>query len=98
VEKYRIIPEILLTEAVDDTLKVYSTESIKFDIEKIVKDLLDESAKGEHRKRSKLSKDVKVTETSYISEVIVDVKDDEITIDSKDEFSLPNVAVGAGRK
>jgi hypothetical protein len=28
----------------------------------------------------------------------VDVKDDEITIDSKDEFSLPNVAVGAGRK
>ena len=87
-----------MAEATDDTIKVYSSESIKFDIEKIVKDLLEETVKDERGKRSRLAKDVKVTETAHVSEVMVDVKDDEITIDSRDEFSLPNMAVGAGRK
>jgi ATP-dependent Clp protease ATP-binding subunit ClpC len=96
-DKLRVIPEIQGIEGAEDTVSVYATESIKYDIEKIINELLDEAKKDEPKKKIKADDEFKVTENSYVSEVVVDVKDGEIVIDSKDNFSLPNVAVGAGK-
>jgi ATP-dependent Clp protease ATP-binding subunit ClpC len=102
-DKFRVIPEILMVEGAGDTINAYATENIKFDVEKIIRELLEETRKDERGKRAKRVAEFKVSENSYISEVVVDViavdeKDKEITIDSKDNFSLPNVAIGAGIK
>ena len=97
-DKYRIVPEILLTESSGDAINVYSSESIKYDIEKIIKELLEEAKRDAPKKKIKTSDEFRITENYYVSEVVVDVKDDEIFIESKDNFSLPNVAVGAGAK
>jgi ATP-dependent Clp protease ATP-binding subunit ClpC len=84
------IPDILATEKTGEAIDVFSTKSVRFEVEKIIKDRLKE-AKG----KAKEATDFHVTENSYISYVIIDVKDDEIIIESKDSFSLPNMAVGA---
>jgi ATP-dependent Clp protease ATP-binding subunit ClpC len=94
-DKYRVIPEILMVEGTGDTISAYATENIKFDVEKIIRELLEETRKNEHGKKAKHAAEFKVSENSYVSEVVVDVKDDEITIDSRENFSLPNIAVGA---
>jgi ATP-dependent Clp protease ATP-binding subunit ClpC len=94
-EKYRTVPEILAVEGDGDTVTVYASESMKFDIEKIIKDALEEKKKEESKKKAKATDEFKVTENSYVSEVVVDVKGEEITIDSKKAFTLPKVAVGA---
>ncbi len=36
-------------------------------------------------------------ENSYVSYVVVDIKDSEIVIESKDNFILPNLAVGVAK-
>jgi nucleoid DNA-binding protein len=94
-DKYRTVPEILAVESEGDTVTVYATESMKFEIEKAIKDALEEKKKAESKKKAKATDEFKVTENSYVSEVVVDVKGDEITIDSRKAFTLPKVAVGA---
>jgi len=94
-EKYRTVPEILAIEGEGDTISVYASGSMKYDIEKIIKEALEEKKKDESRKKKKISEDFKVVENLYVSEVLVDVKDGEITIKSREDFSLPSVAVGA---
>jgi len=84
------IPDILVAEKAGDGLDVFSTKSIKYEIEKIIKEHLKET-KG----KAKDTSEYRITENAYISYVVVDIKDDEIYIESKDSFSLPNMAVGA---
>lgn len=76
---------------------MYSSESVKFDVEKIIREHLEEARKDEPGKRAKPIADLKMTENTYVSEVVIDVKDDEITIESRDNFSLPNVPVSASK-
>jgi hypothetical protein len=97
-DKFRVVPEILLAEGAGDTITVYSSESTKFDIEKIIKEQLEEAKKDAPKKRRKIDNEFHITENAYVTEVVIDFKDDEITIESKENFSLPNLAVGAGAK
>jgi len=90
-----IIPEILMAERAGDIIKVFSTKSIKFKIENIIKERLKEAAKDKPEVKIRDTNEFKVVENSYISYVVVEVKDDEIVIESIDNFSLPNIAVGA---
>jgi ATP-dependent Clp protease ATP-binding subunit ClpC len=84
------LPDILAADKVGEAIEVFSKKSVKFEVEKLVKDRLKE-AKG----KAKEAADFRITENSYISYVVVDIKDDEIIIESRDNFSLPNMAVGA---
>ncbi len=94
-EKYRLVPEILTIDHTDDTVTVYSTETVKFDMEKIIREHMEETKKEEVGKKNQPPAELKITENAYVSEVVIDVKDGEVTIDSRENFSLPNVTVGA---
>ncbi len=96
-DKMRIVPEILTIDHTDDSITVYSTDSIKFDVEKLIRERLEEAKKDESSRRPQPPAELKMTENAYVSEVVVDVKDDEITIDSLEEFTLPNVKIGAAK-
>jgi tRNA A58 N-methylase Trm61 len=66
-------------------------------VEKIIKDQVKGVFKSEPEGKIK-DKDITephVSENIYVSYVVVDVKDNEIVIESKDNFVLPNLAVGA---
>jgi ATP-dependent Clp protease ATP-binding subunit ClpC len=97
-DKYRIVPEIKDIETKGENITIYATESVKYEVEKIVKEALEEKAKSKTDKKAKHAEDVIVTENAYVSEVTVDAADEDIIIDSKDEFSRPLVAVGAKGK
>ena len=97
-DKYRVVPEIINVEKKGDNVTIYATESTKYEVEKIIKEALEEKAKSKTDKKAKFAEDVTVTENAYVSEVLVDVADDEIIIDSKDEFSLPPMPVAAKAK
>jgi len=97
VEAIREIPGILNIEEAGGSIKVFSNSSIKFDVEKTAKDQIKELMKDE-REDSIKDKDVReprVSESTYISYVVVDVKDGEIIVDSKENYVLPDMAVGA---
>ncbi|HJX12859.1 MAG TPA: ATP-dependent Clp protease ATP-binding subunit [Dehalococcoidales bacterium] len=87
--------DILLAEKSRDTLTVYSSRSIKLDVELVLKDRLKEAGKDKPEKKAKGTPESHVTESIYISYVVVDIKDSEVVIESKENFALPNVAVGA---
>jgi hypothetical protein len=93
----RKIPEIINTEVSGDSLTIFSTKSLKFDMEKIIKDQIKEVVgKPEGRIKDKEILEPRLTESSYISYVVVDVKDGDIVIESKDSFGPPDLtAVGA---
>jgi ATP-dependent Clp protease ATP-binding subunit ClpC len=93
----RITAEILAADRTGDTLKIFATKSIKYRVENIIKEHLKEAAKDKPEARIKDASEFKVLETSYTSYVVVNLKDDEIIIESKDNFSLPNIAVGAAK-
>ncbi len=97
-DKMRIVPEILTIDHTDDSITVYSTESLKFDMEKIIRDYLEETKKEAVNKRPQPPAELKMTENAFVSEVIIDAKDGEITIDSKDGLSLPNLPVSAAKE
>jgi hypothetical protein len=97
-DKYRIIPEILAIDHSRDSITVYSSDSVKFDLEKLIKERLEEAKKEESGKKAKPAADLKMTENAYVSEVVIDVKDGEVTIDSREEFTLPEVEVSAAKK
>jgi len=86
-----------MAERAGDMLKIFSTKSIKFKMENIIKEQLKEAARDKPESKRKDTNEFKVLENSYISYVVVEVKDDEIVIESKDNFSLPNIAVGAAK-
>ncbi len=95
-DKFRVVPEIKAIEAKGENITIYATESIKFELEKIIKEAIEEKAKSKTSKKAKVPEEIKVTENAYISEVVVDIEDGEITIDSRDDFTLPkNAAVSA---
>ena len=96
LEKKRVVPDILLVEKAGNTINVFSNDSIKYDVEDIIKERLEETTKDKQGRKTKAIAEFSVSESSYISEVMVDLKDSEILIESKDNFSLPNVPVGAG--
>jgi ATP-dependent Clp protease ATP-binding subunit ClpC len=89
----------LYTEEIGESVTVYSTGSIKFDVERITKDKIKEAIKGgpEENSRDKELTEPKVIESTYISYVVVDLKDGELTIESRDSFALPEIAVGAAK-
>ncbi|MFC2033274.1 ATP-dependent Clp protease ATP-binding subunit [Chloroflexota bacterium] len=91
------IPGVLSAESSGDSLTVFSTKNIKFDVEKIINDKIEEARQNENEKGIKDQDVLKpcIVESSYVSYIVVDVKDNEITVESKDGFILPNVAVGA---
>jgi len=95
-DKYRVVPEILLAEASGDTINICASESTKFDIEKIIKEQLEEVRSSKPKKKAKVDKEFTITENAYVTEVVVDVKDEEIFIESRENFSLPELPVGAG--
>ena len=70
---------------------------MKYDVEKIAKDQAKEALKNETegRIRDKEATEPRITEHTYISYVVVDLKDNEIAIESRDSFALPDMAVGA---
>jgi ATP-dependent Clp protease ATP-binding subunit ClpC len=84
------IPDLLAAEKTEEGIDVFSKKSVKYEVEKIVKEHHKE-AKGKLKDPSAY----RVTENTYVSYVVVDVKDDEIVIESMDKFPLPNIAVGA---
>ncbi len=84
------IPDILAAEKAGEGLEIFASKSVKYEVEKVVKEHLKD-AKG----RLKDASDYRVTENAYVSYVVVDVKDEEIVIESKDNFPLPHMAVGA---
>jgi ATP-dependent Clp protease ATP-binding subunit ClpC len=93
------IEGVLHTDESGENITVYSKGSVKFDIEKLTKDQIKEVIKGgpEENSRDKELTEPRVTESTYISYVIVDIKDGEITIESRDSFVLPDIAVGAAK-
>jgi ATP-dependent Clp protease ATP-binding subunit ClpC len=84
------IPDILVAEKAGEAIDVFSNKSVKFEVEKIIKDHLKD-AKDKPREKVEF----RLAENSYISYVVIDIKDDEIVIDSMDNYPLPNIAVGA---
>jgi ATP-dependent Clp protease ATP-binding subunit ClpC len=84
------IPDILAAEKTGEGIDIFSKKSIKYEVEKIVKGHLKEG-KGKIKDTS----EYRVMENAYVSYVVVDVKDGEIVIESKEGFSLPNIAIGA---
>jgi ATP-dependent Clp protease ATP-binding subunit ClpC len=84
------IPDVVAAEKAGEGLEIFSSKSVKYEVEKVVKDHLKD-AKG----RIKNASDYRITENGYISYVVVDVKDEEILIESRENFPLPNMAVGA---
>jgi ATP-dependent Clp protease ATP-binding subunit ClpC len=84
------IPGLLAVEKTAEGIDVFSKKSIKYEVEKIVKEHFKEG-KGKIKDTSAY----RVTENAYVSYVVVDVKDGEIVIESMEGFPLPDIAVGA---
>ncbi len=97
IEAIREIPGVLNIEEAGASIKVFSKGSIKFDVEKAAKDHIKELMKDEPEDsiRDKDVREPRVSENTYISYVVVDVKDGEIVIDSRENYVLPDMAVGA---
>ena len=93
-DEARIIGEVLYADLKGDMLTVYSTKSVKWEVEKTIKEHLKEANKGKPVKTSSTPQ-YKLTEFSYVSYVIVDVKDGEVAIESTEKFQLPELAVAA---
>jgi len=84
------LPDILAAEKTADGIDVFSTKSVKFEVERIIKERIKEA-----KSKPKETSEFRVTENSYVSYVVVDVKGEEIVISSQDSYPIPNLAVGA---
>jgi len=93
-ENAKIAPRIFQTELNKDTITVYANKSVKWEVEKIIKAQLKEAGKGKISRIS-VTSDYKLTEYSFISYVVIDVRQGEIIIESKESFNMPNMPVGA---
>jgi ATP-dependent Clp protease ATP-binding subunit ClpC len=87
------IPDTLAVEKAGEDIDVFANKSIKDEVEKIVKEHLKEGKEGKGKLKD--ASEYRIVENTYVSYVVVDAKDDDIVIGSKDGFSLPNIAVGA---
>ncbi|MFC1987622.1 ATP-dependent Clp protease ATP-binding subunit [Chloroflexota bacterium] len=92
------IPCILNIESTQDSLTIFSTKSLKSEVEQVITDQVKQVTEdmGEGIIRDKDILETRVSEDSYVSYVVVDMGDGEIVTESKDNFVLPNPAtVGA---
>jgi ATP-dependent Clp protease ATP-binding subunit ClpC len=96
VKAIKELPDVLAVERTEDELTVFATKSRKFEVEKVLKDLLKETAKGGAETRYRDLEKPRISENSYVSYVVIDLKDSEVTLESRDKFSLPNIPVVAG--
>ena len=96
-EAVKDLPDVLSAEISGDSLTILATKSIKYQVEKILQDKVKEIAKSEIEEKPKDREafEPHLAENIYVSYVVVDVKDNEIAIESKDQFALPPLAVGA---
>jgi nucleoid DNA-binding protein len=83
------LPDILAAEKTEEGIDVLSSKSVKFEAEKIIKEHLKED---KPKAQLKDGADYKITENTFVSYVVVDVKDDEIVIVSQDSYPLPEPA------
>jgi ATP-dependent Clp protease ATP-binding subunit ClpC len=84
------LPDILAAEkSGDDGVNVFANKSRKYEVEKIVKEHVKET-KGKIKDASQY----RIAENAYVSYVVIDIKEDELTIESQDDFPLPNIPVG----
>ncbi len=83
------IPDILAAEKSGDGVNVFAKKSLKYEVEKTIKDHIKDT-KGKVKEN-----EYKIEENAYVSYVVIDIKDDELTIESQDDFPLPNIPVGA---
>jgi ATP-dependent Clp protease ATP-binding subunit ClpC len=84
------LPDVMAVEKSDEGLEIFAGKSIKYEVEKIIKDHLKDA-----RGKIKDTSEYHITENTYVSYVVVDVKDEEIVIGSEDSFLLPKMVVGA---
>jgi ATP-dependent Clp protease ATP-binding subunit ClpC len=84
------IPDLLAAEKTGEGIDIFSKKSVKYEVEKVVKEHF-KVGKGKIKDTSAY----RVTENAYVSYVVVDVKDGEIVIESREQFPLPDIAVGA---
>ncbi len=89
----KTLPEITQAELDGDKLVVYSTKSIKWDVEKIIREL--EKGAGKNKGTRGKVPELKIAENTYVSYVVVDTKDEDIVIESKSKFAFPPQPVGA---
>jgi ATP-dependent Clp protease ATP-binding subunit ClpC len=83
------MPDVLAAEKSGEVIDVFAKKSVKYEVEKIVKENLKET-KGKVKQN-----EYKIAENAYVSYVVIDIKDEDITIESQDNFPLPNIPVGA---
>jgi len=93
-EAVKELPGFTRQESAENRLTVYSSGSIREDLEGILRDKQKEPAEAEGGARRGEAPETPVVEKSYISYAVVDAKDGEITIESKNKFMHPE-AVGA---
>jgi hypothetical protein len=93
----RKMENVLSMDSSEKVLTIFSHDSMQADLVTLIKDQTKELSKdeAEAKGRVKADKEPDVAEKSYVSYVVVDMKDGEIFIDSRDNFVLPNLAVGA---
>jgi ATP-dependent Clp protease ATP-binding subunit ClpC len=96
VKGIKELPDVLAVERAGDEITAFAAKSRKFEVEKVIKDLIKETAKGEAEARLKEWEKPHISENSYVSYVVVDLKETEITVESRDKFPLPKAPVGAG--
>jgi ATP-dependent Clp protease ATP-binding subunit ClpC len=96
VKGIKELPDVLAVEKKDNEITAYATKSRKFEVEKVIKDLLKETIKGEAETRLKDWEKPHIAENSYVSYVVIGLKEGEINVESRDKFSLPKTPVGAG--
>jgi ATP-dependent Clp protease ATP-binding subunit ClpC len=91
----KALPEITRAELDDATLTVFSTKSIKWEVEKIIREQEKALEKDKGTTTRGKAPELKITENTYVSYVVVDAKDEEIVIESKSKFAFPPQPVGA---
>ena len=79
-------------------MSITTTERLKQTImtqKEMIREHLKEAAKAKPEASTREASEYRVTENTYISYIVIDVSEGEVVIESKDNFSLPNIAVGA---
>ena len=89
------LPDVLAVEKRGDEIVMFANKSRKFEVEKVIKDLLKET-KDEAEAKLKDWEKPHIEENSYVSYVVIDLKDTEIAVESRDKFPVPKTPVGAG--
>ncbi|MFC2009920.1 AAA family ATPase, partial [Chloroflexota bacterium] len=85
--------EIKAIEVIKDSLMVYSDASLKLAVMEKVDELAKTAPSGSATTRD--AQAPRVEEVIFVSDIVADLKDEEIVIDSRLAFELPRLPVGA---